>query len=111
MSQTSKYSAAVKELATQGYVWFPGRGVWVKAAGLPLEELKSAPGWYRCAQVKKEARSVKSWDGYTFVTKNGDITHFDTELRERTWKPPIGYENCVCFQPIDIRNEFIKDIE
>ncbi len=101
----SRLAEAAKVLLQQGYTWFPGAGEWVKTPGLTLSELPLVPGWFRCAQKKPGARDITSWDGYTFVTKQGVILHFSLSLHERKWSPSIGYEDRVCFVPISICEE------
>lgn len=98
----TRNTAAVAMLQSQGYTWFPGAAKWEQFPGLPFDELRGVPGWYRCAQVKAMTKEVRSFDGYTLVTKDGAVVHFDLSLRERKWAPSIGYENQVCFVPVDM---------
>lgn len=100
-----KYTAAVELLAEQGYTWFPGAGKWERYPGLTLAELGNVSGWFRCGQVKPVAKTLTSWDGYTFVNKEGEVTHFDLWMKQRKWSPSIGYEHTMCFVPIDIIEE------
>lgn len=103
--KVSKSAAAEALLNVQGFRWFPLRAEWVHSPGLPLSEVSFLPGWYRCAQIKEQARTIRSWDGYAHVSREGTITHFDLSLRQRKWAPPLGYEDTVCFVPVDIRAE------
>ena len=100
----SRFAAAAELLQKEGYTWFPGVAEWKRTPGLPLSEVHLVDGWYRCAQVKPGARQENSWDGYTLVTKTG-LVHFNLDLRERKWAPSIGYEDRVCFVPINIVEE------
>ena len=100
----SKTVAAVALLRSLGYLWLPTTRQWKQAPGLPLSELTGAPGWYRCAQYKG-GRQCVSWDGYTLVTQEGSILHFSLDLRPRKWAPSVGYEDRVCFVPVDIKKE------
>lgn len=100
-----KNSQALAILKEQGYTWFPLAQEWKRSPGLPLNEVSKVPGWYRCAQVKPGSRQQMSWDGYTFITKEGWTIHFNLEMKERKWSPSIGFEDRVCFIPIDIQAE------
>ena len=105
----TRTAAAVEALKALGYTWFPIAQEWRHTPGLPLLEVCGAPGWYRCAQVKLGQRGGASWDGYTFVTKENQVIHFDLTLKQRRWSPPIGYESRVCFIPVEIRDEVCAD--
>jgi hypothetical protein len=96
----TKTAAACDLLKAMGYVWFPSQGVWIKSAGLPLEELAHVTGWFRRTQ-----KNGKSWDGYTLATRGQAVVHFDLALREINWKAPHGYE--ICFVAVDI----VEDIQ